>query len=232
MRCLIVDDHPMTRDGTALALRAADSAMDICQAESLKQAFALLAQVRDVDLVLLDLDLGDSSGLGTLQTFKEWCEAHDVDSRVVVLSGHCEPELVRDVVNHFATGFILKATSQDILKHAIALTIAGGVYIPDVVLRHMGTTARSAPAPNRSARPVSLTLRESEVAALLVQGYTYKRIARELEHSDGKSVSEHTIRAHVGNIAWKLGVTENAKAGVMAEIARRELRFPMPRQSS
>ena len=230
MRCLIVDDHPMTRDGTAMALRAADEDMDISQADSLKQAFDVLAQTGDFDLVLLDLDLDDSRGTGTLQTFKEWCDAHDVDARIVVLSGHCEPELVRDVVGHFATGFILKATSQTIFRHAIALTIAGGVYIPDIVLREMNTAGLSR-SPNQHPRPVELTPRERDVAALLVQGHTYKKIARELERLDSKSISEHTIRAHVGNIAWKLGVTENAKAGVMAEIARRELRFPLPRQS-
>ena len=110
MRCLIVDDHPMTRDGTAMALRAADQDIDIREASSLTQAFELLAQLPDVDLVLLDLELDDSNGVDTLHAFKDWCEEHKVDARIVVLSGHCEPELVRDVVNHFATGFILKAT--------------------------------------------------------------------------------------------------------------------------
>jgi DNA-binding NarL/FixJ family response regulator len=232
MRCLIVDDHPMTRDGTAMALRAVDPGIDIRESGSLKQAFELLAQVPDIDLVLLDLELDDSNGVDTLHAFKDWCEEHKVDARIVVLSGHCEPELVRDVVNHFATGFILKATSQVIFKHAIALTLAGGVYIPEVVLRQMGGAAQSAPVPAQGARVATLTSREYEVASFLVQGFTYKRIARKLEQMDGRSISEHTVRTHVGNIAWKLGVTENAKAGVMAEIARRELRFSMPRQSS
>ncbi len=226
MRCLIVDDHPMTRDGTAIALGAADSSMEIFQAGSLLQAFDLLGQLRSVDLVLLDLDLEDSHGVGTLRIFKEWCEVHGFDARIVVLSGHCEPDLVRDVVDHFATGFIQKATSQAMFKHAIGLTLAGGVYIPEVALRQMGAPQNPALPPPMNTPPLALTPREVEVASLLVQGYTYKKIARELERADGKPISEHTIRAHVGNIAWKLGVTENAKAGVMAEIARRELRFP------
>lgn len=230
MRCLIVDDHPMTRDGTAIALSAADPAMEIFQAESLLQAFELLARLRSIELVLLDLDLDDSRGVATLRTFKDWCDAHGVDARIVVLSGHCEPDLVRDVVDHFATGFILKATSQALFKHAIGLTLAGGVYIPEVALRQMGALQNLASQPAMNAPPLGLTPREVEVASLLVQGYTYKKIARGLERADGKPVSEHTIRAHVGNIAWKLGVTENAKAGVMAEIARRELRFPRAAQ--
>jgi DNA-binding NarL/FixJ family response regulator len=232
MRCLIVDDHPMTRDGTAIALGAADPAMEIFQAGSLLKAFEMLAQLRSVDLVLLDLDLDDSHGVATLYAFKDWCEVHEVDARVVVLSGHCEPDLVREVVGHFATGFIQKATSQALFKHAIGLTLAGGVYIPEVALRQMGGPQNPALTSAMNTPPLALTPREVEVASLLVQGYTYKKIARELERTDGKPVSEHTIRAHVGNIAWKLGVTENAKAGVMAEIARRELRFPRPVQVS
>ena len=215
-----------------MALSAADPGMQICQAGSLNQAFELLLRMGDVDLVLLDLDMGDSSGLDTLDRFKAWCEVHDVDCRIVVLSGHCEPQLVRDVVDRFATGFILKATSQGIFRHAIALTIAGGVYIPEVVLRQMHDKVPAVQQPNQQAMAVSLTPRETEVAALLVRGFTYKKIARELQRKDGKPVSDHTIRAHVGNIAWKLGVTENAKAGVMAEIARRELRFPLFGQGS
>ena len=147
MRCLIVDDHPMTRDGTAIALGAADPAMEIFQAGSLLQAFELLAQWPSVDLVLLDLDLVDSQGVATLRTFKDWCDAHGVDARIVVLSGHCEPDLVRDVVDHFATGFIQKATSQALFKHAIGLTMAGGVYIPEVILRQMGSSQSSVPPP-------------------------------------------------------------------------------------
>lgn len=208
-----------------MALRAVDDAFDILEASSLHQAFDVLSRCPDVGLILLDLDLEDSQGLGTLKTMKEWCDSHDLEARVVVLSGICEPSLVTEVVDHYATGFIVKATSQEIFKHAIALTLAGGVYIPELVLRQMVHTASR----SSTAAPVDgllLTARERAVAALLVRGHTYKRIARELERLDGRAISEHTVRAHVGNIAWKLGVTENAKAGVMAEIARRQLTFP------
>lgn len=228
MRCLIVDDHPLSRDGTALALRAAHAGADVMQAASLNESFALLADTGHVDLVLLDLNLGDSQGVDTLIRFKAWCEAHDRDARIVVLSGHAEPALVRAVVNECATGFIVKASSHAVFQQAIGLTLAGGVYIPAQALRDMhpvGGSAAVAMSEATGPSPLQLTPREHNVAALLVQGYTYKRIARELERGDGRPVSEHTVRAHVGHIAWKLGVVENAKAGVMAEIARRGLRF-------
>lgn len=225
MRCLVVDDHPLTRAGTALALRNVDTAVEVLEAESLAQALEVLAATAAVDLVLLDLELGDSKGVDTLRVVKEHVESFDRYPRVVVLSGHCEPDLVREVINLYATGFIQKATSNVIFQHAIAITLAGGVYIPEMVLRQMDASG-SARTPKGDTTNAPLTPRESEIAALLVRGLTYKRIARELGKRDGKPISDHTVRAHVGNIAWKLGVTENAKAGVMAEIARRGLVFP------
>ena len=223
--CLVVDDHPLTMDGTSLALRNVDPGLTVHQAPSLAAAIATLASLPAIGLVLLDLDLQDSSGVDTLATLTRWCADNNHDARVVVLSGHAEPDLVRAVVGHFGTGFILKATSREIFHHAISLTLAGGVFIPDVILRRM---AAEAPCSAMPPPPLAqnLSQREREIASLLVQGFTYKRIARELERLDGRSISEHTVRAHVGNIAWKLGVTENAKSGVMAEIARRGLTFP------
>jgi len=229
MRCLVVDDHPLTRAGTALALRNVDASAEVLDTESLEQALRVLATSSPIDLVLLDLELGDSQGVHTLRVLKEHVEAVDPCPRIVVLSGHCEPELVREVINLYATGFIQKATSNLIFQHAISLTLAGGVYIPEMVLRQMDSDSPAAArARNVDAPNAPLTPRENEIAALLVRGLTYKRIARELEKRDGKPISDHTVRAHVGNIAWKLGVTENAKAGVMAEIARRGLVFREP----
>ena len=227
MRCLVVDDHPLTRDGTSLALRKVDPAVEVFEAGSLQEAFDILAGTSDISLVLLDLELPDSQGVSSLQQLKEWTEEQELQPRIVVLSGHCEVGLVREVINHYATGFIQKATSNAIFQHAVSLTLAGGVYIPEVVLREMGDLQAASNPRTSERRPAQLTPREAEVAALLVQGYTYKRIARELERLGGRPISDNTVRAHVGNIAWKLGVTENAKAGVMAEIARRGLIFPL-----
>jgi DNA-binding NarL/FixJ family response regulator len=229
MRCLVVDDHPLTRDGTALALRSGVPGMQVLEAGSLEQAFSVLGSAPDVALVLLDLGLADSRGVDTLRTLKAWMELHAIDARVVVLSGDCDAELVREVIEHHATGFILKATSTAIFVNAVLLTLAGGVYIPEIAVRQIGPPAAPAPSIDNDTCGLGLTPRETQVAALLVQGHTYKRIARELEGQDGQSISDHTVRVHVGRIAWKLGVTENVKAGVMAEIARRRLTFPLPR---
>jgi DNA-binding NarL/FixJ family response regulator len=224
VKFLVVDDHPLSREGTAIALRQVDEPAEVFEAERLAHATELLSRESAIDLVLLDLDLPDSSGVDTLTRLKMWCISHDIDARIVVLSGHCEPDLVRRVIEELGTGFIVKAESKAVFQRAIALTLAGGVYIPPLALKQLSGDRGSGSTPSATER--TLSPREVSIAALLVQGFTYKQIARKLEQSDGKVISDHTVRAHVGNIAWKLGVTENVKCGVMAEIARRGLTFP------
>lgn len=223
IRCLIVDDHPLTRDGTRFALRRAFEDIDVVEVSSLREALDVLRDRAPVDLVLLDLDLPDSRGIDTLRHFHSWrVDAGADGTRALVLSAHHDAALARTAIENFRTGFMVKASSPAIFVQAVALTLAGGIFIPEHALQGGAATPQNSPMPE-------LTVRERAVAALLVQGFTYKRIAKELERRDGKPVSEHTVRAHVGNIAWKLGVTENVKSGVMAEIARRGLSFESPR---
>jgi DNA-binding NarL/FixJ family response regulator len=217
-KCLIVDDHPLTRGGTAHALAERDPGIVVCEAASLQEALALLEHDEAVSLVLLDLDLPDSKGIDTLRQISRWAEDRDRALQVVVLSGHNEAELVRQVVSECATGFILKASPKEIFQQAIALTLAGGVYIPREIVAEI---ADGHPA----QLPVDLTKREKEVLALLIRGHPYKGIARELEKLDGRAVAPETVRKHIGNIAWKLGVSGNVKQGVMAEVAKRQWTF-------
>jgi len=224
MRFLIVEDEWQIRDATLHTLQSLDSGAEVLEAASLEDAIRLLADPGSVDLVLLDLNLDDCRGIETLRRLSAWKEDHDCSVRVVVVSGENDVDLVRAAIDNFGSGFILKASPRKIFAHALALTIAGGVYLPELLCGRLTPEDRSA----GNERPaIQLTRREREIAALLVQGKTYKRIALDLERSDGKAITEHTVRAHVSNIAWKLGVTENAKIGVMAEIARRGLTFPI-----
>lgn len=230
MKFLLVDDEWQARDASLYTIRTIDANAKILEASTLEETFAALGENPDVDLVLLDLNVTDSSGVRTLQRLSDWKEQHDCAARIVVISGEDDIDLVRDVIENYGTGFILKASPRQIFAHALALTIAGGVYLPEVLCRRLAPAPKPPALSRDSAGPnkvVNLTQREREIAALLVQGKTYKRIALDLEKKDGKAITDHTVRAHVSNIAWKLGVTENAKAGVIAEIARRGLTFPI-----
>jgi two-component system nitrate/nitrite response regulator NarL len=224
MKFLLIEDEWQIRDATAGTLQSINPGAEVLEASSLGAAFRLLVDSGPIDLILLDLNVEDCRGIETLRRLSSWKEAHDCNARVVVISGEDDVDLVRHVIESYGTGFILKASPRQIFAQALALTIAGGVYLPEVLCGRLASQGKTSSA---EARPASLlTPRECEIAGHLIQGKTYKRIALDLEKKDGKPTSEHTVRAHVSNIAWKLGVSENAKAGVMAEIARRGLTFP------
>ncbi|MGH8174976.1 MAG: LuxR C-terminal-related transcriptional regulator, partial [Steroidobacter sp.] len=181
------------------------------------------------DLVILDLNLKESRGIDTLVEFRGWCESQHIEPRTVVLSGASDgnPTLVADVLAHNGTGFILKGTKAKVFEHALALTVEGGVFVPQEILRAIAPRLAEQHASDSTVDSMQpkFTPKETEIAALLIQGMTYKKIAQVLEKRHKQCISENTVRTHVGNMAWKLGVTTNAKAGVMAEIARRGLKF-------
>jgi DNA-binding NarL/FixJ family response regulator len=231
MKILIVDDHELLRGGLVLSLRNVAPEAIVLQASSLGEAKAAIGSTPDLDLVLIDLHLPDSKGLATLVDLRAWCEMKNVLPRIVVISGTEEPAIVRGVIQENATGFIPKSVSDKIFAHAVRITLDGGVYIPELLCRSLthedsfGNT--SATAVDRvTGQSPKLTEREGQIAALLVRGLTYKQIARELAKRDDKEISELTVRTHVSNIAWKMGVQSGGKLGVMAEISRRGLKYP------
>jgi DNA-binding NarL/FixJ family response regulator len=227
MRFLVVDDDWLTRGGVVRAIESIQSDAAVDEASSLHDAYTSLQEHPTVDLVILDLNLGESRGIDTLVEFRSWCESQQIEPRTVVLSGDDNPHLVTDVLANHGTGFIVKGTTPKLFEHALAMTVEGGVFIPEEILRAIAPNAAEHRAPNSTAEPTQrcFTPRETEVAGLLVQGLTYKKIAQVLEKRHDKPISENTVRTHVGNMAWKLGVTTNAKAGVLAEIAKRGLKF-------
>lgn len=229
MRFLIVDDDFGSRGGMALALSARYPGCSVTECRTLEAAQTALTQAPETDLVLLDLRLDDSDGIDTLRAMKSWCEEHDCDSRIVVVSGALDPAgtLVLQAIDDCATGFIVKGCSEQVFCSAIDLTLAGSIYVPEQYLLACRTVRASV---DRKLDVDLLTSRERQVAALLVQGLTYKQIARRLGATD-MPMSDHTVRAHVQRIAWKLrsvtGATDrsgfSAKAAVILAVAAQRL---------
>jgi DNA-binding NarL/FixJ family response regulator len=231
MRFLVVDDDWLTRGGVVKAIESIEPDASVVEASSLCDAYSSLQENPGTDLVILDLNLRESRGIDTLVAFRRWCESQQIEPRTVVLSGagDDDPSLVTEVLANHGTGFILKGTTAKVFEHALAMTVDGGVFIPEEILHAItprSTAHRNSDSHAAPPRP-NFTPRETEVAALLIQGMTYKRIAQTIERRTQHHISENTVRTHVGNMAWKLGVTMNAKAGVMAEIAKRGLKFTL-----
>lgn len=229
---LIVDDDFGSRGGMAVVLKSMFANCVVHETRSVRSATALLQQHPGVALVLLDLNVDDSRGLDTLRTLKAWCETNEVNPRIVVVSagGDYDETLIPAAIEHCATGFIPKGTTEEIFRSAIELTLAGSIFIPQQYLDARHAAHREAAAPEAG---LQLTPREQQVAALLVQGLTYKQIARRLQQSSGgRPMSDNTVRVHVQRIAWKLRLTDaeqveglSAKSAVLTAFAARRLRF-------
>lgn len=233
MNFLIVDNDFNARSGVTQTLGFFYPNSAVHEAQDIPEALAVLHEHRSIDLVLLDLNLEESRGIDTLKTIKNWCEEHDYNPRILVVSAAADYDdtLIPEAIEHCATGFITKGTSVEVFRSAIDLTLAGSIFIPQRYLQ-AAATRRKSPSPIRSGEEsIAFTPREREVAALLMKGMSYKQIARRLAEPRG-SMSEHTVRVHVQRMAWKLRVAEGideanmtAKAAVITAFAERRLHF-------
>ena len=202
MKCLLVDDHALVRDALALLIALQHPDVDLRHAGRLREALSVLGAEPDVDLVLLDLDLPDSTGLATLQAIRD----ASPDVRTVVLSADDRPETVLAAIDAGAAGFIPKATESRQLREALATVLRGGVHVPAVALA-------ASPAPlgqPGSTEHLGLTLRQIDVLRMLVDGRSNKLIARELD------LSPSTVKTHLEAIFQRLHVNSRTQAVVAA----------------
>ncbi|MCK7501904.1 MAG: response regulator [Comamonadaceae bacterium] len=160
MKILIVDDHPLIREGLANVLRELDNDLTVIEAESGDEALAALEREQGISLVLLDLVLPGADGLSLLTQVRE--DRPEVP--VVVLSGKDSPQIVRQAIDSGAMGFITKRSATSVLVSALRLVLSGAVYIPPQALAasdtppldpDMGRTARRHRPPSDSRRPRS-----------------------------------------------------------------------------
>ncbi len=121
-RVLIVDDHPMVREGLASMLEG--EVGDLFQAGTGEEALARIREMRP-DLVLLDLKLPDLDGLTVLQRIK----ALAPETSVVIVTMHDDPEFIRQAVELGAAGYVLKSTVDEELIEAIRTVARGGAFL-------------------------------------------------------------------------------------------------------
>ncbi len=202
-RLLLVDDHPLAREGLRAVLAGAgyDIVGDAADGEA---AVRLAAELRP-DLVLMDVRLG--SGIDGLEATRQ-IVALRLSVRVLMLTLHDTPAYVREALAAGASGYVLKDTAIENLRKAIDQVLDDQTAVP---LDLMAAAMRSAPDSRRPEDAVaSLTTRERDVLKRVAQGLTNKEIGREL------LISPATVKVHVERIIAKLGVTDRTQAAVLA----------------
>lgn len=192
---MVVDDHPMWRDGVARDLEAAG--FDVVATADGVATAGRRATATQPDVVLMDMHLPDGNGAdATAQVL-----AGSPNSRILVLSASDEREDVLDAVKAGASGYLVKSASADELKDAVRATAAGqAVFTPGLAGLVLGEYRRISTAPASAdveTRP-TLTDRETEVLRLVAKGLSAKQIATKL------TLSHRTVENHVQATLRKL----------------------------
>ncbi|MGA5301953.1 response regulator [Nucisporomicrobium flavum] len=191
---MVVDDHPMWRDGVARDLAAAGYDVVATTGEG-RQAVRIAGAARP-DVVVLDLQLPDISGVEVITGLL----AALPSVRVLMLSASGEQQSVLDAVKAGASGYLLKSAGQAEFLEAVGRTAAGDtVFTPGLAGLVLGEFRRLAvePAGDDGMTP-KLTERETEVLRLVAKGLSYRQIAERLV------LSHRTVQNHVQNTLGKL----------------------------
>ncbi len=188
-KILIVDDHPIVRQGLAALINQQEDMAVCAQAADGREAMEQIGKF-EPDLVTIDLTLGDSGGLELIKNIK----SRYPDLPMLVISIHDESLYAERVLRAGAKGYIMKQEATENVTEAIGKVLAGQVYVSEcmsdrIVRSFLGGTAKT-----QSPSVSSLSDRELEVFRLIGQGYGTRKIAGML-HLSIKTIE--TYRAHI-----------------------------------
>ncbi|MEM7331316.1 MAG: response regulator transcription factor [Chloroflexota bacterium] len=197
IRLLLVDDHPVVRDGLVAILSTQPDFEVVGEAGDGLTAVSLTATLNP-DLILLDLEMPELDGVETLRRLR----ADNPDARVIVFTAFDTDERIVTAVQAGARGYLLKGVPRQELFNAIRVVNQGGSLLQPVIatklMQHVSQEAQPLVEP--------LTPRESEVLSHLAQGLQNKEIALKLV------ISERTVKFHVSAILAKLNASNRTEA--------------------
>lgn len=200
---LIVDDHPVVRDGLVAILGTQPDFEIAGQAASGEAALALFERLRP-DVILLDLEMPGMDGVEVIKRLR----AARPDVKIVVFTAFDTDERILSALQAGAKGYLLKGAPRSELFEAVRIVYQGGSLLQPVVASRL----LSQLAGSETAAPPAeeLTPREFEVLGLLAQGKPNKEIAADLV------ISERTVKFHISAILAKLGATNRTEAVTIA----------------
>ncbi|MDM0001389.1 response regulator transcription factor [Variovorax sp. J22P240] len=222
MKILIADDHRLVIEAVKAKLSELEADIQFVLAMSVDEL--LVGASDDIDLAVIDLNMPGAEGQAHIDEIRRRHPAVPV----IVLSGYEDPSVMRSALERGVLGFIPKAYSPEVMLSAVRLVLAGGVYVPPMMLAALPPgviagipNASAADAAQRGAAAASaqtlehlrnvLTERQVEVLQLLSQGKPNKLIGRAL------GISEGTVKIHLAAIFRALNVRNRTEAVVAAQ---------------
>jgi DNA-binding NarL/FixJ family response regulator len=204
-RIVLVDDHPLFREGVAHILKSEPDLQVVAEGDSAEEAITLLRQ-HQPDLLLLDLDM-PGGGLSVVARAIEVSSA----TLVVILTASSDEEGALAAFRAGARGYILKGVSSRELVAILRGIRAGKGYVPP----NLGAALISglaAPQPAANQSPLDkLTPREQQILLQIASGLSNKEIG------DSFNLTEKTVKSYVSNILLKLQVRNRVEAAMLAQ---------------
>ena len=195
IRVLVVDDHPVVRQGLVAMLEEAPDILVVGQAENGREALAVFRQ-QQPDATLMDLRMPEMDGVAAITAI---C-AEFPAARIIVLTTYDGDEDIYQGLRSGAKGYLLKDAEPEELLSAIRAVHKGQKYIPPYV---------GAKLLERIASP-ELSGRELEVLQLITTGKSTQAISKALH------ITERTVNFHINHILSKLGVEDRTQAVIVA----------------
>jgi len=191
VRVLLIDDHPLVRDGLRARLASVSDVEVVGEAGNAEEAEREVEACRPT-LVLMDVGMRDVNGIDLTARLL----ARHPSLHVLMLSMYDNPEYVQRALQAGARGYVLKDAPASEIVAAIAAVAGGGTFLSPAVSKRLFR--------NQTPRPV-LSLRESQILSGLARGLSSKQLAKELD------LSVRTVEAHRQNIKRKLNLAGQAE---------------------
>jgi DNA-binding NarL/FixJ family response regulator len=195
---LIVDDHPLFREGLKAIIGRAPRFVVAGEAGTAKEGFRM-AKALNPDLILVDISLPDQSGIDLTRRIRGMLS----ETRILIISMHSNINYIAEAFQAGATGYIVKESAAERLLQGLDTVLAGDYYLDSAVSHQV--VERILALPKENARITdgaygTLTPREQEVMRLLAQGVSTREVA------DRLCISPKTVENHRTNIMGKLGL--------------------------
>ncbi len=199
IQILLVDDHPVVRDGLRAMLGLQPDFQIVGEANNGVEAVQRVAQLRP-DVILLDLEMPELDGVAALGQIR----AANPAARVIILTAYDEDERIVSAVVAGAQGYVLKGAPREDIFRAIRIVHEGGTLLQPLIASKLRQHLSEQTA--KPAAAFDLTPREIEVLQLIAQGKSNKQIAVELV------ITERTCKFHVSSILSKLEASNRTEA--------------------
>ncbi|MEO8151840.1 MAG: response regulator transcription factor [Rhizobacter sp.] len=191
IRLMIVDDHPLVREGLKARLSSVADFEVVAEAPDAETALALLATIQ-TNIVLMDIGMKSVNGIELTRIVTQ----RHPDVAVLILSMYDNPEYVSQAMQAGAKGYVLKDAPSSQIVSAIHSVATGGTFLSPAI----ADVLFSPKSPERS-----LSMREQEILSFLARGQSSKHIAKHLD------ISVRTVESHRQNIKRKLNIDGQAE---------------------